>query len=329
MTHSHHHHHHVPTAIDTVAPSRLDDRTVVDTVRRVTWVGFAVNAVLAVGKIIVGWLGRSDAMVADGVHSLSDFVTDITVLVMIGISRRAADPDHQYGHGKYETFATLLIAAALMAVGVGMGVQGIITIADCAAGKPLDAPSWIVLWVAIGSIANKEWLFRYTRRAGKRVGSPSLIANAWHHRSDAISSVATLLGVGGALLLGPRWHILDPVATVVIAVFIVFSGWQLVRPAYRELMEASLAPEVERRIGQIISSTPGVTAWHRLRTRASGSNIIADVHVLVNPWITVTAGHDIATAVERRLKAEYGPASLFFIHTEPDNQPHTSDGPDA
>lgn len=313
-----HTHHHSHTAIDTVKPSaHLDDKTVVDTVRRVTWVGFGVNAVLAVAKVIIGIFGRSDAMVADGVHSLSDFLTDIAVLVFIGLSRRKADGDHQYGHGKFETFSTMLIAAFLIAVGVGMGVGGVGTIVDVASGQPLGAPSMLVFWTAVASIASKEWLYRYTRHEGVRVGSPSLVANAWHHRSDAISSIATLVGVGGAIFLGEKWHILDPVATVVISVFIVFSGWQLIRPAYRELMEASLEPRVEERIGQIIAATPGVVSWHHLRTRASGSNIIADVHVLVNPWISVTAGHDIATAVERRLKAEYGPGSLFFIHTEP------------
>jgi cation diffusion facilitator family transporter len=287
------------------------------TVKHVTWVGFIVNALLAAIKIICGIWGRSEALVADGIHSLSDFITDIIVIVFVGLAHRRADTSHPYGYGKYEVFATLLIAVALLLVALGIGYNGIDSIIASLDGEPLVQPSSIALWVAVASIAGKEWLFHYTIGYGKRLRSGSLIANAWHHRTDAMSSIATLLGVGGAIVLGPDWAILDPLASVIISIFIAFSAIKIGSPAIKELLDGSLAPDMVDDIRNIIVATPGVKRFHRLRTRQNGKTIIVDFHIKVNPFITVIAAHDIATRIENSIRARFGEDTIINIHIEP------------
>lgn len=291
----------------------------VRTVRRVTLTGFWVNAALMVLKILFGIYGQSDALVADGVHSLSDFATDVVVLVFVGMAYKAADSDHPYGHGKYETLASLLIAVALIGVGVGIGWSGVKTIVAVAGGEVPARPDVWTLVVVILSIAAKEWLFRYTRGAGRKVGSTALQANAWHHRSDAISSVATLVGISAAYFMGTSWRVLDPVASVVIAGFIVWSGIGIARPSLGELLESGLPADVMAKIGDTVAATPGVRAYHRLRARRNGHSVIVDLHIKVDPDITVTRGHDIATDVEMRLHAVVGDDAIIGIHVEPYN----------
>ena len=232
-----------------MAPELTTDKTkaYLHTIRRVTLVGFWVNAVLMVLKIIFGIIGHSDALVADGVHSLSDFATDAIVLVFVGIAYKSADSSHPYGHGKFETFASLLIAVVLLGVAAGIGIAGAGSIMSSMRGATLPRPDIFTIIVALASIGSKEYLYRYTIHAGKRINSSSLIANAWHHRSDAISSIATLIGVSAAYFLGSQWRILDPVASIIIAVFIAVSAIQIALPSVNELLERSLPPDQVRK----------------------------------------------------------------------------------
>lgn len=286
-------------------------------IRRITLVGFGVNAALMLLKIVFGLIGHSDALVADGVHSFSDFATDLIVLIFVGLAYKNADEDHPYGHGKYETFSTLLIAVALLLVAMGIGMQGAYSIFDAMHGVALPRPDVFTLIVAAVSIATKEMLYHATLRVARRVNSPALVANAWHHRSDAISSIATLIGVSAAYFLGDSWHICDPIASILISVFIAISAIGLASPSINELLERALPKEQLMQIEQIISSVPGVKTFHHLRTRRNGHSCIIDVHVKVDPNLTVTQGHEIATAVEHSLRVRFTPDLTTSIHIEP------------
>lgn len=298
-------------------PTIPSSETVVRTARRVTWVGFWVNAFLGVAKIIAGIFGRSSAMVADGVHSFSDFVTDIIVIVFIGISRKKADNDHQYGHGKYETFATLILALVLALVAVIFFIDGAETTWAALHGTPLPSPTWLALGMCLVSILAKEWLYRYTRAAGERIRSAVVVANAWHHRSDALSSIATLAGVAGAMFLGEHWRVLDPIAAMLVSVFIIVVSFKIGGPAVKELLEASLPKEVTERMYHIIGTTPGVMAFHHFASRRNGNRMILDFHIKVDPMATVEEGHHIASEVEKRLRKEFGDDMTVNIHLEP------------
>lgn len=293
------------------------DRSEVKTIRHVTWVGFWVNAILMVLKIAFGLYGHSDALVADGIHSLSDFATDLIVLVFVGIAYKSADSEHPYGHGKFETFASLLIALILLVVAIGIGISGVKSISASIRGETLPRPDVWTLIVALLSIASKEYLFRYTVRIGKKINSGALIANVWHHRSDAISSIATLVGVSASFFLGEGWRILDPIASILIAIFIALSAIQIALPSINELLEKSLPPDQVKRAEEVIAGVPGVMAFHRLRTRRNGHSSIIDTHIKVNPLINVAEGHEIASAAERALRKEFGEDIITNIHVEP------------
>lgn len=294
------------------------DREAVRTARRVTWVGFWCNILLSAAKIAAGIAGRSGAVIADGIHSLSDFLTDFVILAMVGISRKGVDSRHHYGHGKYETLATLLIALSLLLVGLGILWDGGRKILDALRGLSPGRPGAIALFICALSIAVKEWLYHYTRRAGQRIRSTAVIANAWHHRSDAISSVATLAGVGGAMFLGPRWRILDPLAAVIVALFIIAVALRLVLPSLRELLEESLPEAEEDAVRHAIRTTPGVITYHHLRSRRSGNTIVIDVDLKVNPRITVVEAHAIASQVEQRIARRMGTrTTIVTTHIEP------------
>lgn len=297
--------------------SHLTDKEVVSKARHVTWVGFWVNAVLAAIKISAGIVGRSGAMIADGIHSLSDFITDGIVIIFVGLSRKKADEDHAYGHGKYETFATLLIAVALGIVAIGFFADSASKVWSALHGELLPRPHMVALVVAVVSIAAKEWLFRYTRSWGRRLDVQAVVANAWHHRSDAFSSVATLVGIAGAMFLGESWRVLDPIAALVISIFIFAVAVQIARPAVRELLESSLPEADVHSIENAVSMVSGVRAFHHLRTRRNGNKAIVGLHVKVDPIITVEAGHDIATAVEDSLRRLLGDDSIITVHIEP------------
>lgn len=295
-----------------------NDSEVVSKARRVTWVGFAVNALLAGLKIAAGIIGRSSAMIADGIHSLSDFVTDLIVIVMIGVSRRKANEIYQYGYGKYETFATLIIGVALVFVAIGLFWSGLDKVVDfIRTGNEPAQPAMIAFWMALVSIIAKEWLFRYTRNWGRCLNSAAVIANAWHHRSDAYSSIATLAGVAGAIFFGPKFAILDPLAAMLVSVFIVITSVDIALPAIRELLETSLPDDIVKPIRLAISDTPGVITYHHLRTRRNGTRIIIDVHIKVDSGITVEEGHHISSAVEHTLSNNFGHSIISNIHIEP------------
>lgn len=284
---------------------------------KVTWIGSIVNFLLLVFKLIAGFLGHSSALVADAVHSLSDFATDIIVIVFVKISGKPEDDDHRYGHGKYETLATALIGVALFAVGIGLLVSGATKVADVIKGVVLPAPSMIALVAAAVSIVAKEILYRYTVRVGKNLNSQAVVANAWHHRSDAFSSIGTLIGIGGAILLGEKWRILDPLAAIVVSAFIIKVAADLLKPCVDELLERSLPAETEKRILDIIASFPEVSSPHHLRTRRIGNHIAIEVHLRMDGKTSLEDAHTVATNVERHLKAEFGPDTHIGIHMEP------------
>lgn len=284
---------------------------------KVTWIGSIVNFLLLVFKFIAGFLGHSSALVADAVHSLSDFATDIIVIVFVKISGKPEDDDHRYGHGKYETLATALIGVALFAVGIGLLVSGATKVADVIKGVVLPGPSMIALVAAAVSIVAKEILYRYTVRVGKNLNSQAVVANAWHHRSDAFSSIGTLIGIGGAILLGEKWRILDPLAAIVVSAFIIKVAADLLKPCVDELLERSLPAETEKRILDIIASFPEVSSPHHLRTRRIGNHIAIEVHLRMDGKTSLEDAHTVATNVERQLKSEFGPDTHIGIHMEP------------
>lgn len=284
---------------------------------KVTLWGSLVNFVLLLLKFIAGFIGHSSAMIADAVHSLSDFVTDIIVVVFVRISGKPQDEGHDYGHGKYETLATAIIGTVLLFVGIGILLNSADSIISVCRGKELAAPSLLALAAAAISIIAKEALYQYTIFKGKRLNSKAVIANAWHHRSDAFSSIGTLIGIGGAIFLGAKWRVLDPIAALVVSLFIIKVSVTLIKPCIEELLEKSLPKEVEDRILEIILSVPEVSAPHHLRTRHIGNNIAIEVHIRMDGSMSLNAAHDISKQIEVALKDEFGPDTHIGIHMEP------------
>lgn len=284
---------------------------------RVTFLGSFVNLLLVVFKFIAGIVGHSAAMIADAVHSLSDFITDIIVIIFVAISGKPEDSDHSYGHGKYETLATAVIGIILFFVGVGILISGIKAIVGALQGEPLQAPSLLALIAAVISVVVKEALYHYTVKRGKALDSSSVVANAWHHRSDALSSIGTAIGIGGAVFLGEQWRILDPIAAVVVSIFIIKVAVELIKPCIDELVERSLPEEVEQRIHALILQSPQVSSPHHLRTRRIGSCIAIEVHIRMDGQISLSEAHQVASDIERRLKAEFGEKTHIGIHMEP------------
>ena len=284
---------------------------------RVTWTGSIVNFALLVFKFVAGIVGHSAAMVADAVHSLSDFVTDIIVVAFVRISGKPEDEGHDYGHGKYETLATAIIGLILFFVGIGIMFNGAKSVFDTINGKPLAAPSIFALTVAALSILLKELLYRYTIHKAKGLNSQAMIANAWHHRSDAFSSIGTFIGIGGAICLGEQWRILDPLAAIVVSIFIMRVAVQLLKPCVDELLECSLPAETENIILEIIRSFPEVSEPHHLRTRRIGNHLAIEVHIRMNGNTPLAEAHSLASEVEKRLKYEFGKDTHIGIHMEP------------
>ena len=284
---------------------------------KVTIIGSIVNFLLLVFKFIAGVVGHSAAMVADAVHSLSDFVTDIVVIVFVRISGKPQDESHDYGHGKYETLATAIIGVVLMGVGIGILVNSVTGIVDAFNGKELEAPGMLALVAAAVSIIFKEVLYQYTVFKGKELGSKVVVANAWHHRSDAFSSIGTLIGIAGAIFLGEKWRVLDPIAAFVVSVFIIKVAIDLVKPCIDELLEKSLPNEVEDRILSIVTAFPGVDSPHHLRTRRIGNNIAIEVHIRMDGAISLKDAHEVTKKIETALKNEFGTATHIGIHMEP------------
>lgn len=284
---------------------------------KTTLIGSVTNALLILLKLVAGIVGRSSAMLADAIHSLSDFITDFIVIIFVRISGKPSDKGHDYGHGKYETLATLIIGLILAAAGIVLMVNGIVKVTETLSGKTHARPTMLALVIAVVSILSKEWLYRYTIKKGAEVNSPALRANAWHHRSDAVSSVATLIGVSGAMFLGAKWRILDPLAAIAVSFFIVKSGYDIMMPCINELLEASLPEEEEREIEELVKSVDGIMQVHNLRSRRIGSSVAIDLHAKMDGNLTLSEAHAKATLAENALKARFGDKSIINIHMEP------------
>ena len=275
---------------------------------RVTIVGGIVNLILLIIKFIAGFVGHSTAMVADAAHSLSDFVTDIIVILFVRLSSKPADKSHAYGHGKYETLATAIIGFLLLAVGIGILFEGINKIASVINGEVLDAPGIIAFIVAAISIVSKELVYRYTVFKGRSLNSQAVIANAWHHRSDAFSSIGALVGIGFAVFGGEKWRVLDPIAAIIVSAFIIKVAIKILKDSLSELLDEII---------EIILSVEGVVAPHNLRTRRIGNSCAIDVHIRMDGNISLNEAHDKTIIIEKLLKEQYGAGTYVSIHTEP------------
>ena len=284
---------------------------------KVTLVGSIGNAILLTFKFVAGIVGHSSAMIADAVHSLSDFVTDILVLVFVSISAKPQDQSHDYGHGKFETIASFLIALALMAAATGIVVSGIQKLLSWLDGNDLKAPGWIALWAALLSIIIKELLYQYTMRSGRKLDSQVMIANAWHHRSDALSSIGAAIGIGLAIGLGQRWTVFDPLASIVVGLMLVKVAYELLKTSIGELTECSLPAETENEIIEIIQSFNDVVQPHNLRTRRIGNRIAIEVHVRMDGQLPLYVVHERATTIEQKLKERFGATTHVSLHMEP------------
>ena len=284
---------------------------------RITIIGSVVNLLLLIFKFVAGFVGHSAAMIADAVHSLSDFVTDIVVIVFVRISSKPVDESHSYGHGKYETLATAIIGLVLLGVAAGILAGGVKDVVFVAKGGVLDKPGTIALIAAAVSIVLKEAIYQYTVYKGKGIQSQALVANAWHHRSDAFSSIGTLLGIGGAIFAGAKWRILDPLAAIVVSFFIAKVAVNILKNSLDELLEHSLPASNEDEIRKIILSVDGVSSPHHLRTRRIGYNYAIDVHIRMDGKMTLIEAHQKTTVVERLLKERFGAGTIVSIHTEP------------
>ena len=286
-------------------------------IRNITLWGSAVNVLLTVFKLIAGSLGHSAAMIADGMHSLSDLVGDVVVLVFTHISSKGKDRYHSFGHGKFETLATLIVSLLLIIVGANLMGDGIQSIWGIYRGETIPQPGYLALLAAVVSLAATARLYHATVRVGKQTGSTVVIANAWHHRSDAFSSIGSLIGIGGAIALGNKWTVLDPLASCAISIAIIVVGIRMATPSLAELMEASLPEEVLQGIIDTASAVKGVNNIHELKTRRNGMSYIIDAHIAVDPTISIVEAHDIATNVEEALRRKYGKETQIHIHGEP------------
>ena len=289
-----------------------------------TIIGSIANFLLVLLKFVAGFIGNSAAMIADAVHSLSDFVTDVIVIVFVRFAHKPKDELYAYGYGKYETLATAIIGVLLFIVGSGILWDGGWKIYHYFADGTLPEPHIIAFYMALVSIAVKELLYRYTAAVGRAVKSQVVVANAWHHRSDAMSSIGTAVGIGGAIFFGDGFEILDPVAAIVVSFFIMKVAIQLIIPSLGELLEKSLPEEVQEQIRQIILSYPGVSEPHHLRTRRIGNTYAIDVHLRMDGDMPLRIAHDHVSAIERKIRADFGMQTHISIHLEPVKKPKSN-----
>jgi cation diffusion facilitator family transporter len=283
----------------------------------VTVVGIFINIFLVLLKFAAGIWGRSSAIIADAVHSLSDFASDILVIAGMRLAERPADKTHKYGHGKFETLSAVFLSFILIFTGIGIFAAGADKIIKFFNGTIIAKPGWIAAFAAFFSIVSKEFLYHYTVRIGRKINSQAVVANALHHRSDSFSSIGALLGVGGALILGEKWRVLDPIAAIIVSFFIIKVSIFILKKSTNELLEASLEEETETEILQITSSVPGVRNPHNLKTRSIGSYIAVDIHIEVSNSLNVEGAHDISSELEKKLKERFGSSSLISVHIEP------------
>lgn len=285
-------------------------------VSRVGWVGLLSNLVLAAAKAVAGILGHSQAVLADALHSLTDSVTDVAVILGVRYWTAPADEDHPHGHGRIETLITVVIGLVVGAVAIGMGVEAIRGLRH----PPEAAPTGIAFVVALVSIVVKEALYRWTARVGREVHSPALVANAWHHRSDAISSIPAAAAVAMAMI-DPEWAVVDRVGAVVVCLLILQASWHILRPAIDQLIDAGAPASDRRRIEELALQVDGVEAAHAVRTRYVGSDLAVDLHVEVDGGLSVGEGHTIAVAVRRKLVEEGPNVTDAVVQIEPHRLP--------
>lgn len=284
---------------------------------RVTIAGSIINILLLAFKFAAGILGHSAAMIADAIHSLTDFVTDAIVLVFVRLGSKPTDHDHDYGHGKYETLASAIIGVSLLVVGMMICYSGVTKTYHAMCGEPLQQPGFIALAAAVASVVLKEWAYRFTVRVGRRCHSEAVVANAWHHRSDALSSVGTTVGIGGAIILGDKWAVLDPLTAIVVSFFIMKAAWSVLSKAVDELTDGSLPKETEDEIESIVSEDNEVSVVHNLCTRRIGNRIAIEMHVRMPGETSLYVAHRHATEIEQRLKQRFGADTHISIHLEP------------
>ena len=284
--------------------------------KRCTVVGMTCDVCLSALKIGTGIVGHSSAILADGIHSISDTVTDALVYTMVRLSGKGPDQRYRYGRGKYETLAAFLISIILVVVALGLMIEGARDVWEAINGGSLERPHDIALAVGIIAVVVKEGLYHYTRLKGRKTGSSALKAYAWHHRADALSTAATLLGVAGAMCLGEPWRVLDPLAAIAVSVLILVLAYRMGKPAVEELLEVSLPTDEQNRIAAIVTATPGVKAFHNLRTRRNGSLRVVDIHIKMDGEMSVAQSHDITREIERQLNEALGEV-MTNIHVEP------------
>ena len=284
---------------------------------RVTIAGSIINILLLAFKFAAGILGHSAAMIADAIHSLTDFVTDAIVLIFVRLGSKPTDHDHDYGHGKYETLASAIIGVSLLVVGMMICYSGVTKTYHAMCGEPLQQPGFIALAAAVASVVLKEWAYRFTVRVGRRCHSEAVVANAWHHRSDALSSVGTTVGIGGAIILGEKWAVLDPLTAIVVSFFIMKAAWSVLSKAVDELTDGSLPKETEDEIEKIVSEDKDVSVVHNLCTRRIGNRVAIEMHVRMPGETSLYVAHHHATEIEQRLKQRFGADTHISIHLEP------------
>ena len=291
---------------------------------KVTIIGSLVSLLLILVKFPAGIIGRSSAMIADAVHSLSDFVTDIIVIAFVRTSQKPKDEKHAYGHGKFETLASLIIGTVLLGVGIGIAWSGAVNIYSVIQGEILPSPGIVAFIAALATIVSKEILYHYTVIKGKKLNSPALIANAWHHRSDALSSIGTAIGIGGAIFLGNKWTVLDPIAALVVSFFIIQVAIKLIKPCLDELLERALPEEVQEGIKQIVGNFKDAHELHNLRTRKIGNYYAIEFHIRMDGSKSLEETHDRITEIELKLREQYGSGTYVTIHVEPIASPPSS-----
>ncbi len=280
---------------------------------KVTLVGVLVNALLILLKFVTGIFGSSQALIADAVHSISDLFTDAVVLIGIKISHKPPDKTHHFGHARIETLASTIVGMALIGTALYLGIEASLTIYR----HTEYHPTTLALFGAGVSIVLKEVLYHYTIRTGRRIKSQLIVANAWHHRSDALSSVAVFIGVAGTQI-NPSWHVLDSFAALLVSFFIVKVGLEILRDALREFTDTAPKPEIIGKIQQCALSVNGVVDTHDLRVRTSGGLYQMEIHIVVDGQLTVLEGHKIAKAVEGCLVEDVGNFGSITIHVDPE-----------
>ncbi|MBO7298419.1 MAG: cation transporter [Kiritimatiellae bacterium] len=284
---------------------------------KVTFIGAVVNVLLSIAKLVAGLLGHSAAMLADAIHSVSDLATDLAVVVFVRIASKPRDEDHDFGHGKFETLSSIIVGIALIGIGFGILRYGFFEIVAIINGNSIPEPNMLAFWAAIVSIIVKEILFRYTIIRGKSLSSPAVVANAWHHRSDAFSSIGTAIGIGGAILLGDNWRVLDPIAAIIVSIIVIKAGIEFVLPGVNELLEKSLPKDVEEEIIKIIKRNEKVCDPHNLRTRNIGTSYAIEVHIRLSGDMNVKEAHELTQNIESQIKERYGQRTHIIIHVEP------------